>query len=131
MNLATKLSKRYIFFVFEETNGIAADTHHPDNIQNCLLNLRPLAQSKETKLTATSDKHRENVENRQSASILHEFLSSFAGTTDLPLGFVRDFERETLEILNIEKIGQKRTFEAEYERMISSALLSKMKQHMD
>ena len=63
------------------------DTRYPDGDQIILVNFRPIALFSEAKLTTSSGKHLEKVDNIHPISLMYKLLTSTQQTSQLMYGF--------------------------------------------
>ena len=76
------------------TRNVAANPQIAITKGSSVVLLGPIVLFSETKLTTTSNKHLEKVENLHVASLKDKLLSSSAGTTDLLYGFEKNDGRK-------------------------------------
>ena len=79
------------------THNIVAYTQYSANNDVCLANLGPVAFFSEARLSASSNKHHEKVENLHTVSLMHKILSSSANSTDLLFVFDSNITRRRQE----------------------------------
>ena len=65
-----------------------------------LVNLGPIALFSNYKLTTSSKKHLENIDNAHIVSLMYKLLTSNKGSDDLSIGFDRDRNRRQRELTN-------------------------------
>ena len=95
------LQKSYITVDFEVVKN-ADDTRYVDNDQIALVNLGPVALFSEAKLTTSSGKHLEKVDNLHTICLMHKLLTSQQQTSELLYGFEESVAIRRQELTNIE-----------------------------
>ena len=88
----------YILVDFEVVKN--DDTRYVDNDQIALVNFGPVAFFSEAKLTTSSRKHLEKVDNLHIMSIMHELLTSQQQTSELINGFEESVAFRRQELTN-------------------------------
>ena len=78
----------------------ADDTRYADNDQIALINLGPVALFSEAKLTTSSGKHLEKVDNLHITSLMNKLLTSQQQTSELLYGFEESENIRRLELTN-------------------------------
>ena len=79
------MQNSYISLEFEVLKN--DDTRYADNDQISLVNFGPVALFSEAKLTTSSGKHLEKVDNLHTVSLMHKLLTSQQQTSQLMYGF--------------------------------------------
>lgn len=93
------LQNSYITVDFEVVKN-ADDTRYADNDQIALINLGPVALFSEAKLTTSSGKHLEKVDNLHIISLMNKLLTSQQQTSELLYGFEESENIRRLELTN-------------------------------
>ena len=83
------------------THNVAVNTQYAKNIAAFLVKFVPIALFTDTELTTTSIKHLKKVESFHIVGLIDNFLSTFAGTTDLRYDFGNHIEGRREELTNI------------------------------
>ena len=78
----------------------ATNNRYADGNDIRLVNLGPIALFSNYKLTASSGKHLENIDNAHIVSLMYKLLTSSRGSNDLSFGFDRDRNRRQRELSN-------------------------------
>ena len=76
------------------------DTSYADNDPVALVNFGPIALFREAKLTTSSGKHLEKVNNLHTINLIHKLLSSASGTSELVYGFEESETKRREELTN-------------------------------
>ena len=78
----------------------ATNNRYVDGNDIRLVNLGPIALFSNYKLTTSSGKHLENIDNAHIVSLMYKLLTSSRGSDDLSVGFDRDRKRRQRELTN-------------------------------
>ena len=74
------------------------NNRYPDGNEIMLVNLGPIALFSNYKLTTSSGKHLENIDDSHIVSLMYKLLTSSRGTDDLSIRFDRDHKRRQREL---------------------------------
>ena len=100
------LQNSYLALEFEVLKN--DDTRYADNDPIALVNFGPIALFNEAKLTTSSGKHLEKVDNLYNISLMYKLLSSTQNTSELVSGFEESQTNRRQELTNNKK--EKGTF---------------------
>ena len=92
------LQNSYLALEFEVVKN--DDTRYADNDQIALVNFGPIALFNEAKLTTSSGKHLEKVDNLYNISLMYKLLSSTQNTSELVYGFEESQTNRRQELTN-------------------------------
>ena len=76
------------------------NTRYVDNDEICLVNFGPISLFSEAKLTTSSGKHLEKVDNLHAVSLMHKLLTSNSQTSQLLYGFEESTAIRRQELTN-------------------------------
>ena len=96
------LQNSYLFLEFEVLKN--DDTRYADGNPISLVNFGPIALFSEAKLTTSSGKHLEKVDNLHCVSLMYKLLTSTHGTSELLYGFEALQTIRRQELTNHEKV---------------------------
>ena len=100
------LLKSYLDLNFDGINA-ATNNRYADADDIWLINLAAIALFSTFKLTTSSGKHLENIDHAHVMSLMYKLLTSSRDSDDLSIGFDRDRNRRTRELINNKNVKGK------------------------
>ena len=94
------LLNSYLEINFDVLHAVAPNNRYVDGNNIRLVILGPIALFSNYKLTTSSAKHIEKIDNAHIVSLMYKLLTSNKGSDDLSIGFDRDRNRRQRELTN-------------------------------